>query len=277
MPLPPIRHFFEGVSTLPAMPEVAQHLLATFSREHASIDELVELIGRDPSLCARLLRLANSSRHAPGRRVTSLREAALLLGLNTLRGLALAAVLADSFPHPHGFDRPRFWRQNLATAGYARWLAVSLDLDAGLAEVCGLVLRCGQVLMLLREPGLTSLIEGLTDAPDSVFDLERLHFGCTHADVSAELALRWRFPMRMVDTLATASDPLSATPFSPEGAVLRAASAMADAADDGFDPLAQLQACQPALVHGLGLDLVALAPDLPSHTLLTEPVHMLMN
>jgi len=276
MSQPPIRHFFDGIAALPAMPEVAQHLLATFSRENASITELADLIARDPSLTARLLRLANSARHAPTQRVTRLREAALLLGLDALRGLALAAVLADSFPHPHGFDRLRFWRQNLATAGYARWLAGCLDLDAGLAEVCGLVLRCGQVLMLQREPGLTALIEALSGAPDSVFDLERLHFGCTHADVSAELALRWRFPIRMVDTLRTASDPLKASPFSPEGAVLRAASVMADAADDGFDPFTQLLACQPALVHGLGLDLEALAPGLPSHAVLTEPVSELM-
>jgi len=276
MPHRPLSRFLDGMTQLPAMPEVAHHLLATFGRDDASIGELAELIGRDPSLTARLLRLANSARYAPVQRVTRLHQAALLLGLDGLRGLALTAVLADSFPHPHGFDRPRFWRQNLATAGYARWLAGCLDLDAGLAEVCGLMLRCGQVLMLQREPGLTALIEALSGTPDSVFDLERLHFGCTHAEVSAELALRWRFPMRMVDTLHTAGDPLNATPFSPEGAVLRAASVMADAADDGFDPLDQLLACQPALVHGLGLDLAALAPGLPSHALLTEPVSALM-
>lgn len=276
MSLPSTQHFFDGITHLPAMPEVAQQLLATFSRDNASMGELAELVSRDAALSARLLRLANAARYAPNRHVSRLQEAAMLIGLGALRGLAMAAVLADSFPNPSGFDRLRFWRQNLATAGYARWLATHLELDAGLAEVAGMLLRSGQVLMLLRDPGMTALVEGLTATPDSVFELERLHFGCTHADLSAELALRWRFPNRIVDALATAGDPVRACPFSPEGAALRAASVMADAAEDGFDPLEQLQACQPALVHGLGLALDEWGATLPDYARLIAPAASLL-
>lgn len=270
------QRFFEGQATLPAMPEVAQRLLNTFARETASIGELAALIGNDASLSARLLRLANSPRYAPAARISRLTDAAMVLGLGPLRGLALSASLADAFPHPIGFDRLRFWRQNLATSGYASWLARRLGLDAAVAEVAGLLLRGGQVLMLIKEPGITALVEALAGPPDSVFDLERLHFGCTHADVSAEMAVRWRFPTAMVDALYTASDPLNAQPFSPVGAVLRAASVMADAAGDGLDPLLELQARQPALVQGLGLDLERLTLGLPEHTVLVEPVTDLM-
>lgn len=270
------QRFFEGQSTLPAMPEVAQRLLNTFSRETASIGELAVLIGSDASLSARLLRLANSPRYAPASRIVRLSDAAMVLGLGPLRGLALSASLVDAFPHPIGFDRLRFWRQNLATSGYASWLARRLGLDAAVAEVGGLLLRGGQVLMLIKEPGITALVEALAGPPDSVFELERLHFGCTHADVSAEMAVRWRFPPAMVDALYTASNPLAAQPFAPLGAVLRAASVMADAAGDGLDPLLELQARQPALVQGLGLDLGRLTLGLPEHALLVEPVNDLM-
>lgn len=276
MTLPATQRFFQGSPALPMMPEVAQRLLATFGNERVSIGELVALVGHDASLSARLLRMANTPRFTPSQRVTRLSDAAHLIGLVALRGLALSASLVNSFPHPPGFDRLRFWRQNLATAGYARWLASALQLNAGLAEVGGLVLRSGQLLMLMQAPGQMTLVESLSGTPDSVFDLERLHFGCTQAEVSAELAVRWRFPLRLVDALNTAGDPLSARPFSPEGAVLRAASVMADAADDGFDPLAQLLACQPALVHGMGMALDELAGSLPSHAQLTGPLDELL-
>ena len=257
-PLDALTRFFDHANHLPTLPEVAQRLLATFGRDDVSLGELVALIGQDPALAARLLRLANSVRYRPRERITRLQDAAAMIGLGPLRSMAMGACLAQAFPLLPGFDRLRFWRQNLATAAYSRWLASTLGLDTDTAEVAGLVLRSGELLMLMVDPGTTALVESLAGAPDSIFELQRLHFGCSHAELSAELALRWRFPAAIIDTLYTAADPLAATPFSAAGAVLRAASVMADAADDGLDPLPSLQALQPALVLALGLDLDAL-------------------
>ena len=260
---PVVNRFFDNTADLPTLPEVAQRLMATFGRDDVSLRELATLIAQDPALTARLLRLANSVRYRPRERITRLQDAAALIGLGPLRSLAMGACLARAFPALPGFNRLRFWRQNLATAAYSRWLASTLGLDTDIAEVAGLVLRSGELLMMMTEPGTAALVESLAGAPDSIFALQRLHFGCTHADLSAELAVRWRFPAAIVDTLYTAGEPLAAQPFSAEGAVLRAASVMADAADDGFDPLLALQEFQPALVLALGLDLDALGARLP--------------
>lgn len=274
---PALQQFLQFAADLPPLPEVAKRLIASFGREDLSLGELAAQIAQDPALTARLLRLANSARYSPRERVTRLQDAAAVVGLGPLRALALGACLARAFPPMPGFDRLRFWRQNLATAGYARWLSGLLDLDPDLAEVSGLVLRSGELLMLLADPGMTALVESLSGEPDSVFALERRHFGCTHAELSAELAVRWRFPATIVDALHTAADPLAARPFSAEGAVLRAASVLADAADDRLEPLAELARVQPLLVQGLGLDPVALAPRLPDFSLLTAAVAELMH
>jgi len=268
---PATQRFFRDGNTLPAMPEVAHRLLATFRRPDVGLPELAELIGRDAGLTARLLRLANSSRYSPRDRVTRLADASAVIGLVALRGLAMGACLANVFPHPMGFDRVRFWCQNLATAGLARWLAEQLGEDADTAEMAGLMLRSGELLMLQAEPGLTALVEELSGPPDSVFEVEHLNFGCTHAEVSAELAVRWRFPAEMVDALYTAGEPLRAQPFSRMGALVRCASVLADAGCDGLNPLDELGRHQPQLVAALALDLPALANQMPAWTVLTAP------
>lgn len=267
--LPFVTRFFDNTADLPTLPEVAQRLMSTFGRDDVSLRELATLIGQDTALTVRLLRLANSVRYRPRERITRLQDAAALIGLGPLRSLAMGACLARAFPALPGFDRLRFWRQNLATAAYSRWLASTLGLDTDIAEVAGLVLRSGELLMMMTEPGTATLVESLAGAPDSIFELQRLHFGCTHADLSAELATRWRFPTAVVDTLFTAGEPLAAQPFLAEGAVLRAASVMADAADDGFEPLLALQEFQPALVLALGLDLESLGARLPDFAMVT--------
>lgn len=272
-----VNRFFDHAIDLPTLPEVAQRLMATFGRDDVSLHELAALIGQDPALTARLLKLANSVRYRPRERITRLQDAAAMIGLGPLRSLAMGACLARAFPVLPGFDRLRFWRQNLATAAYSRWLASTLGLDTDTAEVAGLVLRSGELLMMMTAPGTAVLVESLAGAPDSLFALQRLHFGCSHAELSAELALRWRFPATIVDTLYTAADPMAAQPFSAEGAVLRAASVMADAADDGLDPLLALQEFQPALVLALGLDLDALGARLPDFALMAAAAGELLH
>jgi len=277
---PTTARFFRDAASLPAMPEVAQRLLATFSRDDVALADLAALIGSDPGLTARLLRLANSARYTThsgdGHGVLRLQDASAVIGLAALRGLAMSACLANIFPRPMGFDRVRFWCQNLATAGHARWLAELLNEDPDTAEMAGLMLRSGELLMLQAEPGLTALVEEMAGVPDSVFEVEQLNFGCTHAEVSAELAVRWRFPAAMVDALFTAADPLAAQPFSRMGALLRCASVLADAGCDGLDPLAELASRQPELVRRLGLDLAALADGLPAWSRLTSMVGELL-
>ena len=275
--LPDLQRFFHKANALPAMPEVARRLLASFRDDSVTLGALTQLIERDVGLAARLLRLANSARFCPPQRVLRLQEAAALIGLDALRGLALGACLANAFPHPPGFDRLRLWCQNLATAGIARQLARHLRLDVDTAEVAGLMLRSGELLMLQAEPGLVTLVEELAGPPDSVFEVERLNFGCTHAEVSAELAVRWRFPADIVDALYTASDPLAAEPFSPMGGVVRLASVLADAGSDGLEPVEQAHLHQPQLVARLGLDADTLHQLLPSWQLLTATVSDLLD
>ena len=272
-----VNRFFDHAIDLPTLPEVAQRLMATFGRDDVSLRELAAMIGQDPALTARLLKLTNSVRYRPRERITRLQDAAAMIGLGPLRSLAMGACLARAFPLLPGFDRLRFWRQNLATAAYSRWLASTLGLDTDTAEVAGLVLRSGELLMMMAAPGTAVLVESLAGAPDSLFALQRLHFGCSHAELSAELALRWRFPTTIVDTLYTAADPMAAQPFSAEGAVLRAASVMADAANDGLDPLLALQEFQPALVLALGLDLDALGARLPDFALMAAAARALLH
>lgn len=267
-----VDRFFAFSHALPTLPEVAHKLLETFQREDVSLVELSELIAQDGALAARVLRLANSARYGARARVAHLPDAAAMIGLDALRGLALTVCLANAFPRPPGFDRQRFWCQNLATAGHAKVLARLAGEDSGLAEVAGLLLRSGQLLMLMAAPGQVALVESMAGAPDSIFELERSHFGCTHAEVSAELAARWHLPLALVDALYTAGNPMAAQPFSPLGAVLRLASVLADAGHDGLDRIDALRIAQAPLLARLRLTPEAVGTQVLPHDKLVSPV-----
>lgn len=269
--------FFSNAAALPSMPEIANRLLKSFDDENLGMQQLAELIGQDQGLSVKLLRLANSARYSPRHQISTLKDAAAGIGLSSLRDLALAACVAGAFPRIEGFDRLRFWRQCLATAGHARLLAQACDLDTDTAYMAGLVMRTGELLMLMTDPEAVAKAETLAHLPDSLLDHERAVMQCSHVQVTAELARRWKFPAEMVAALAAADDPMATRPFSKLGAVLRLASVMSDAGERNLPAVTTLLDTQAALVAHLHLDLDWLAQHLQPYDTLTSGVDQLLH
>ena len=115
-----VSRFFPYNLVLPNMPGVAAQLMRSFNDDNMTLNGLADLIGKDPALSAKVLRLANSARYSPLRSVSSLREATASLGMTMLRNLTMATCLSGSFPTIVGLDRARFWRHGIATAHYYR-------------------------------------------------------------------------------------------------------------------------------------------------------------
>ncbi|MFY7942915.1 MAG: HDOD domain-containing protein, partial [Burkholderiaceae bacterium] len=59
-----VDRYFSGSVNLPVMPEVASLLIRTFGDDNASLDDLAQVLRKDPALVAKVLRLANC--HVPG-------------------------------------------------------------------------------------------------------------------------------------------------------------------------------------------------------------------
>ncbi len=264
--------FIQRASALPAMPEVAQKLLRSFERDDLSLPELAGMIGRDQSLAAKVLRLANSARYSPARTVATLPEAAASLGLRSLRDLTLSACMAGAFPVVPMFDRLEFWRGSLAVAAYAQPLARALGLDEDTAYLGGLMLRTGRILMLLENAPDTLLAERQAVDLDTLIDYEMAQMSCCHPQITAALARHWRFPESLVSAFAAAAEPMAARPFCRLGAALRLASVVADCRERGEPVDYGLRATHPALIAHLQLDLDWLDRHLPDHRLATAGV-----
>lgn len=247
--------FLGGHASLPVMPEVGRKLLRSLDDDGVSLGQIAELIGKDSTLAAKVLRLANSARYSPSHTIGTLQDAAMALGLETLRNLAMAASISATFPEVKGLDRQRFWRHSVRTAGYARLLAKLLQGDADTAYLAGLMLRTGQLMMAMSEPDQVADVEAHAAEPGSRFSLEMHRFGCTHADVTAALAAHWHFPADLVEAFKDANAPLEIRPFSMLAAILHLAEVLADACDQSSDRVAALELAVPELVEHLHMDL----------------------
>jgi len=75
---------------VPPIPKVAARLLRLIDDSDVSIEELADVIGPDPRLVTKVVHLANSPFYRCSRKVESICDAVLVLGINTLKGLTAA-------------------------------------------------------------------------------------------------------------------------------------------------------------------------------------------
>ena len=272
-----VDRFFATGAVLPTMPEVARRLLDSFEDEKVDLRQIVELAEADQSLSGRILKLANSAHYGVARDVRNLRQAAVLLGLETLRNLLLSATVVGAFPRAAGFDRVRFWRHCVATGGYSRWLGRRLGFDSDSAYLAGFLLRSGQILMTAEIPHMVAAIEAECLRPGLRMSVERQKIGCSHAQVTAELARRWALPQPLIEAFRHAPDPLHGQPFSLLAAVLSLSATAADAGDLGLKSGVALAEADPKLIAHLRLEVDWLKTHTPSYDSVTYSVDALMS
>ena len=94
----------------------------------ASLDDMAQVLSRDPALCTKMLRTANSARFSLGHEVTTLQQATMVLGMKSVRLMALSFSLASSLPKSGSgsFDYDGYWRRSLVSAVAAQSLALQV-------------------------------------------------------------------------------------------------------------------------------------------------------
>lgn len=79
--------------TLPSPTGVALEILRLASDENATLEAMTAVVESDPALAARMLRVANSPFAGVARRIASVSVAVRLLGMRTVKNLALGLSL----------------------------------------------------------------------------------------------------------------------------------------------------------------------------------------
>lgn len=152
-----IRQMREGKLEVPTMPGIASRIRRAVSRDGSSMTEIAAIIGADPAIAARLIRVANSAAFGARTACESVQAALVRLGLERAQSLVLAT--RDLFDTRAGFLKERMvkrWRRAIdaaALAGVLARLTPGLDGDRGL--LIGLLHEVG-ALPILRLAGTCS-------------------------------------------------------------------------------------------------------------------------
>lgn len=227
-PFADLRSLLYGV-TWPVMPEAGLALIRTLKDENADMFTVCQIIKKDPTLTANLLRMANSAMFGLSGTVDTLERAVKVVGLSLVRARATVLCVAGACKFPVGMDRMAFWSYSLRCGQYAQWLAERCAVDDQEAWLCGMMLRLGEITMAEVRPGCLLRIEAEPIAVAERWTRQRHVVGFTEGEVTAELAQHWDFPTPLVSALRHCAKPLNSGDFSRLAGVLHLAARLADA------------------------------------------------
>jgi len=170
--------------------------------------ELVKIIMLDPVLTGKVIKLVNSSFYGVSERVQSLPQAVILLGVNTVKNLAVSTSLLSTVSvreknSPLSSDD--FWKHCLASAVgcklLGRYLKVSPE-DIGSYFVAGLLHDIGKILFIKISPEkYKRALEECRQFGISLAFSEMAHFGCSHTHAGGLLARKWRLDNALVNAI----------------------------------------------------------------------------
>ncbi len=195
-----------SLDTLPSLPNVAMQLMEMALSDEASIQRIAKVVEMDPAIAARVLKVANSPIYGRPNRVSSIRRAIVVLGLNPLRELVLAVSVVQTLKGAVRKDKealifpsPDFWRHSLAVGWCARAICAQIrfpDPDKGF--LLGLLHDVGVIAINIQlgERYADPLRKFLSQPQErkSLDKFEREEFGIDHTRVGKILLSHWRFP-----------------------------------------------------------------------------------
>lgn len=141
------------IEKLPALPTTVMKVLEICKDPNLKPIDLNKVISLDPVLTGAVLKLINSAYYAITEKVTSIVRAIIMLGLNTVKNLALTISVMgqmDKKGNIGALDMEGFWRHSLATGVVAKKIAMTKGEDSKKLEeffVAGLLHDVGKIVL----------------------------------------------------------------------------------------------------------------------------------
>ncbi|HEY7115615.1 MAG TPA: HDOD domain-containing protein [Tepidisphaeraceae bacterium] len=187
------------VATIATLPEVTAKIVQTVEDPKSTAAQLHKIVAHDPALATRILKVVNSAFYGLPGQIGSVERAIVLLGLNAIKNIAVAASLGQLFRGVklcEGFTAKDLWTHCIAVGVTARELAKQMKLPfADEAFLAGLIHDTGMLVALQVWPDkLKEACETARTADRDFCDIERDVLGVDHQQLGQGLAELWKFP-----------------------------------------------------------------------------------
>jgi len=201
------------INKMPSLSTTVGKVMEICSRTDASPNELNRVISLDPVLTGQVLKLINSAYYSLMNKVTSLTRAITMLGMNTVKNMALSTAIIRSVSgakKSKALPTKKFWAHSIATGVCAKLLAKANGVPIMECEeffVAGLLHDLGKMPF---GDEYIKVLHAARDEQRPLIELEQKLIGMDHQQVGRLIAEKWTLNEVMTSAISYHHDVDSA-------------------------------------------------------------------
>lgn len=199
-----ITKILQGIS-IPPQPQIMVDLQMEQLDPFPDINCIAKLIAQDVGLAGTMLKIVNSSSYGLANRITSVHQAVMLMGINTviniMNGISIRGELSDE----DIVKLNNFWDTSMDIAVTCQHIARQIGMPStDEAYALGLFHNCGMVLMNKRFPDYMQVMQrAYSDSRyERIIDAENEAYHTNHAVIGFYTAKSWRLPANICEAIA---------------------------------------------------------------------------
>lgn len=203
----------KSVENLPALSEVVSRCMTMLGDPNCSIRELTELISKDQSITAKIIRIANSAFYGYSRQIKTLSDAIVILGFRQIRTLLITASTSNHLSgkvEGYMIAKGELWKHSYAVA-FTSGLISRLTNKGESDEIftAGILHDIGKLVLGNHLKGSYRDIVSYAQKKNiSIAAAEEKILGMHHAEVGGLILEHWNFPEVMTESVRMHHNPL---------------------------------------------------------------------
>ncbi len=205
---------FNEIEDLPSLPEYINELQTLCNQPDVSIADLANKVSLDPSLAVSVLKLSNSGGFITARRIESLQDAIMIIGLKNLNAILLASS-ARKILDDHFSEFRDVWQHCNKTAFYGRLIAERAGRAAIADQVylASLLHDLGKFVLLSVDSQMMDWITSVSVKRKMRTStvIEEVSIGISHSTIGKYISEKWQLPDYIVEAISYHHAPLSAS------------------------------------------------------------------
>ncbi|MCC5796182.1 MAG: HDOD domain-containing protein [Methylophaga sp.] len=192
---------------IPPQPAILQALRNEHAKKMPAMTAFAEIISKDIALAANVLKTVNSAQFGLPNKISDIRSAVVLLGMDAVENLVNFYELRKSLSGKASISLEKFWDQANHTAEMMLMLHAALNMGDDScpkedAYSFGLFRDCGIPLIAMKFPDYKQVLQTANNSPERVFTaVENDFYPTDHAVIGFFIAKSWHLPDTLIELI----------------------------------------------------------------------------
>jgi len=199
------------IKSFPSLPSVVSHVLKIKADPKSTVEDLIDAIRPDLALHTAILKISNSAFFGQMRKVSSLKQALMVIGFSEIQNIVLSKAVFNSFKKIQSnsaFRINEFWEHSFLCGLASKIISNDLSEDSNDFFVAGLIHDIGKLVLLMTMPHDFEMIVHESDPfPMNTATAEKKIIGITHDQIGMSLLMRWMFPENLIKAVGFHHQP----------------------------------------------------------------------